>query len=116
MQGVAKQGKSKSIPQAEQSGYSGRGKASISENRSHLSSVLVTAGKDMGVSKDEVVVHLAMLGTACWVVELLPELVTAVAMSGEFEGGKLFKVLVVVDTVGLVAAPVVTAMEGKSSY
>jgi hypothetical protein len=110
MQGVAKQGKSKFIPQAEQSGYSGRGKASISENRSHLSSVLITAGKVMGVSKDEVVVHLAMLGTACWVVELLPELVTAVAMFGQFEGGKLVTVLVVVDTVGLVTASVITAM------
>ena len=65
MQGVAKQGKSKFIPQQEQSGYWGSGKASISANRSHLSSVLVTAWKDMGVSKDEVVVHLAMLGPAC---------------------------------------------------
>ena len=64
----------------------------------------------MGVSKDEVVVHLAMLGTACWVVELLPELVTAVAMFGQFEGGKLVTVLVVVDTVGLVTASVITAM------
>ena len=101
MQGVAKQGKSKFIPQAEQSGYSGRGKASISANSSHLSSVLVTVWKSMGVSKDEVVVHLAMLCTACWVVELLPGLVTAAAM---FEGGKLVTTVWVVYTVGLVTA------------
>ena len=77
MQGVPKQGKSKFIPQLKQSGHWGRGKGSISANRSHLSCVLVTAWKDMGVSKDEVVVHLAMLGTAYWVVEMLPELDSA---------------------------------------
>ena len=57
----------------------------------------------MGVSKEEVVVHLAMLSTACWVVELLPELDTAVAMFGDL-------VWVFEDTVGLVAASEVTAM------
>ena len=46
---------------------------SISAKRSHLSCVLVTAGKDMGVTKDGVVVHLT------WVVEKLPGLITAVA-------------------------------------
>ena len=46
-----------------------------------------------------------MLGTAHWVVELLPGLVAAVAMFGQFEGGKLVTtVWVVVDTVGLVTA------------
>ena len=73
MQGVAKQGKSKLIRQAEQSGYCGRGRVSISAKRSHLSCVLVTAGTDMGVAKDGVVMHLA------WVVEKLPGLVTAMA-------------------------------------
>ena len=66
MQGVAKQGKSKLIRQAQQSGYCGRGRVSISAKRSHLSCVLVTAGKDMGVAKDGVVMHLV------WVVEKLP--------------------------------------------
>ena len=99
MQGVAKQGKSKFVPQAGQSGYSGRGKASISENRSHLSSVLVTVAEGMGVCNDGVVVHLAMPGTGCWVVELLPVLVAAVAMYGQFEGWEL------VITVWVVADP-----------
>ena len=72
MQGVAKQGKSKLIRQAQQSGYCGRGRVSISAKRSHLSCVLVTAGKDMGVAKDGVVMHLV------WVVEKLPGLVTLV--------------------------------------
>ena len=74
MQGVAKQGKSKSSLQAEQSGYWGRGRVSISSNRSHLPCVLVTAGKDMGVAREGVVVQLA-LGVGVW----MPGLVTAMA-------------------------------------
>ena len=65
----------------------------------------------MGVSKEEVVVHLAMLSTACWVVELLPELDTAVAMFGELvTAGAGDLVWVLEDTVGLVAASEVTAI------
>ena len=58
--------------------YSWRGSMSISAMRSHLSFVMVTAGKNMRVYKDEVVIHLAWV--ACWVVEELPVLVTAVAI------------------------------------
>ena len=65
----------------------------------------------MGVSKEEVVVHLAMLSTACWVVELLPELDTAVAMFvGLVTAGAGDLVWVLEDTVGLVAASEVTAI------
>ena len=67
----------------------------------------------MGVSKEEVVVHLAMLSTVCWVVEveLLPELDTAVAMFGELvTAGAGDLVWVLEDTVGLVAASEVTAI------
>ena len=77
MQGVAKQGKLKFSLQAEQSGYWGRGRVSISSNRSHLSCELVTAGKDMGVARDGVVEHWA-----CVVGVQLPGLVTAVAIVG----------------------------------
>ena len=82
MQGVAKQGKSKLTRQAEQSGYCGRGRVSISAKRSHLSCVLVTAGKDIGVAKDGVVVHLAGVTPACGVGVQLVGLVTAMAMVG----------------------------------
>ena len=71
-----------------------------------FSSVLVTVAEGVGVRNDGVVVHLAMPGTGCWVVELLPVLVAAVAMSaGHFEGWELVTtVWVFVDTVELVTA------------
>ena len=80
MQGVAKQGKLKFSLQAEQSGYWGRGRVSISSNRSHLLCVLVTAGKDMGVVTEGLVVHLAVLTPAHVVGLWLPGLITAMAM------------------------------------
>ena len=71
----------------------------------------------MGVSKDEVVVHLAMLGTACWAVEVLLRLDTSVDMLRESEFGGLeaavggdfvVTVWVLVETLGLVTALLVT--------
>jgi hypothetical protein len=74
----------------------------------------------IGVSKDEVVVHLAMLGTACWAwvveVEMLPELETFLAMFRQFEFWELVTavgsdlVWLLTNTVGLVTASVVTAI------
>ena len=60
----------------------------------------------MGVPKDEIVVHLAMLGTACCSVELLPGLVAAVTTGSVVVDivGLVTTGLVVVDTVGLVTA------------
>ena len=71
----------------------------------------------MGVSKDEVVVHLAMLGTACSAVEVLLRLDTSVDMLRESEFGGLeaavggdfvVTVWVLVATLGLVTALLVT--------
>ena len=77
----------------------------------------MTVWKDIGVSKDEVVVHLAMLGTACWAVEVLLRLDTSVDMLRESEFGGLeaavggdfvVTVWVLVETLGLVTALLVT--------
>jgi hypothetical protein len=83
MQGVAKQGKSKLTLQAEQSGYWGRGRVSISSNRSHLSCVL-------GVWLPGLITAMAMVDWLELGVEGIARLTVAIGgwmeVVGEYDG------------------------------